>query len=75
MVLLPFPVKAELLSIVKQRGWGRKRIDELLSKFEGCILIHSNDEILEAYAEIDAFSQGKHLTKILGMLPRNMGKN
>ena len=33
------------------------------------------DDIIYHYAEIDAFSQGKHPTLLLGMSARSMGKN
>jgi tRNA(fMet)-specific endonuclease VapC len=36
--------------------------------------IHQS-KILDRYAEIDAFSQGKLVTKTLSMSSRNMGKN
>ena len=31
--------------------------------------------MIDAYAEIDTFSQGKHETKSLNLSARNMGKN
>jgi len=74
-VLLPAAVKAEILSLAKQREFGEKKLKELNDKFNTCFLIHSNDQILDSYVEIDAFSQGKHPTKKLNESARNMGKN
>ncbi|MDX2046138.1 MAG: PIN domain-containing protein [Chitinophagaceae bacterium] len=75
MILLPAAIKAELLSLVLQRNWSHKRVNETRKKIDACFLIHTNDEIVEKYAEIDAYSQGKLHGKPLGMSARNMGKN
>jgi predicted nucleic acid-binding protein len=68
--------EGELKSLALQSKWGQpklKRLDALLQKF--LIADIHVAQIVEAYAEIDAFSQGKLLLKPLGMSPRNMGKN
>lgn len=67
---------AELKSIAFQNNWGITRIklmEDFLSNF---LVVNINSEnIINAYAEIDAFSQNK-LEKIpLNMSARNMGKN
>jgi tRNA(fMet)-specific endonuclease VapC len=69
---------AELRSLALQWRWGDKKrqaLDELLRKIPQ---IDINEEaILQQYAEIDAFSQGKHPEKNLPpkLAARNMGKN
>jgi tRNA(fMet)-specific endonuclease VapC len=50
-----------------------RTLDALLQKF--LIADIHVAQIVEAYAEIDAFSQGKLLSKPLGMSARSMGKN
>jgi predicted nucleic acid-binding protein len=68
----------ELRSIAIQFNWGdtkRQALNELVRKIPRIDI--NNDSIIERYAEIDAYSQGKHPTKKLpsGVTARNMGKN
>lgn len=68
--------KGEILSIAKQRHWGEgkiRRLEELLARIPSVDI--SNDSVIDAYAEIDAYSQGKLTTRPLpdGMTSRNMG--
>jgi predicted nucleic acid-binding protein len=66
----------ELYSLATQLNWGdekRNKLAGLLQKVPG-VNIYS-DDVIRQYAEIDAFSQGKHPNKILGTTSRNMGKN
>ena len=68
--------EGEIRSIALQRNWGQpklKILDALLQKF--LIADIHVTKIVEAYAQIDAFSQGKLLSKPLGMSARSMGKN
>jgi len=66
----------ELKSLGLQNNWGEKRLLSigLLQQF---IIITGTLEniIVDRYAEIDAFSQGKSQDKPLGISARNMGKN
>lgn len=66
----------EILSLSIQLGWGKKRVGELEELFKeiNFISIHQR-EIIDTYAEIDAYSQGKHPTLKLPTTARNMGKN
>jgi len=66
----------EIKSIAIQSKWGTKRLQQLASLLDmlNPIDIWSED-ILDRYAEIDAFSQGKHPAHRLGQSARNMGKN
>ncbi|KAA6434043.1 DUF4411 family protein [Dyadobacter flavalbus] len=66
----------ELKSLAVQNNWGEKRIHsiELLRQF---ILITNTLEntIIDRYARIDAYSQGRLQEKQLETSARNMGKN
>lgn len=66
----------EIKAIAKINHWGRNRLEQFELLLDELIVtdIHSED-ILERYAEIDAFSHGKLLGRPLGMSSRNMGKN
>jgi tRNA(fMet)-specific endonuclease VapC len=67
---------AELYSLALRNNWGTKRITEIknLRKEFAEIDIHY-EEVIQRYAEIDAFSQGKLTHKPLSVSSRNMGKN
>jgi tRNA(fMet)-specific endonuclease VapC len=75
VLLMPVAVKAELLSIAQQSKWGERKIGQLKELLAKAPIIDTNEEILNAYVEVDVYSQGKSKDKILGMSPRNMGKN
>ena len=67
---------AELRSFILQRDYGARRIrnlEELLSQFT--ILDINTEDILNKYAEIDAFSNDKLKLKKSFFTARNMGKN
>lgn len=66
----------ELWSLAFRNEWGQKRIEKLDRLSQSFIIADINIEsIIQRYAEIDAFSQGKLKGKPLGMSARNMGKN
>jgi tRNA(fMet)-specific endonuclease VapC len=68
----------EILSLATQLNWGEKKKQAIEKLIENFPTVDIGDrKILERYAEIDAYSQGKHPEKKLpkGMGPRNMGKN
>ena len=78
MALISVVTMGEIYSLSLQLGWRegkRKRLGELLRKIPYVDI--SAPQILEKYAEIDAYSQGKYpLLKLpQGMTSRNMGKN
>jgi len=70
--------KGEIYSLAIQFGWAAKKLqalDELLRKLP---LVDINDErIIREYAEIDAYSLGRHAARPLpvGQTARIMGKN
>ena len=68
----------EIFSIAKQRGWKTAKLNalnEILKDLRPLPI--AQQSIIEAYADIDAYSQGKHSSFILpkNMSARNMGKN
>lgn len=68
----------EMYSLAEQFQWGVKKKNELERVLNEIQVIDINHRVvLEKYAEIDAFSQGKHRSRALpkGMSARNMGKN
>jgi len=68
--------KGEILSLAIQFGWGSQKkqtLQEILAKLPTVDIRRT--QILERYAEIDAYSQGKNPNKPLPGSPRNMGKN
>ncbi len=68
--------EGELRSIALQRNWGNRKMDAVETMLKKFLIadIHVR-EIIEIYAQIDAFSQGKLLAKPLGMTARSIGKN
>lgn len=67
---------AELKSIILQRNYGEKKLKTLESVLKNFSIIDINiKEILDRYAEIDAFSQGKLKKRKGRFTARNMGKN
>lgn len=66
----------EIRSIALRNKWGERRISNLESILNEAIIVDINvGSIIDAYAEIDAYSQGKLKGKPLYMTSRNMGKN
>lgn len=68
--------KGEILSISKQRHWGEVKTHELEGLLARLPSVDISDgRIIDAYAEIDAYSQGKLKGSPLpdGMTSRNMG--
>lgn len=66
----------ELESLMLQRGHGEKKRQALRTMLKKLTVVDINiEELIGRYAEIDAFSQGKHPSKKLSSSARNMGKN
>ena len=70
--------KGEIYSLAIQFSWGaqkRQALDELLRRIPAVDI--NTDRIIQRYADIDTYSQGKDRTKPLanGTTSRNMGKN
>jgi tRNA(fMet)-specific endonuclease VapC len=67
----------ELESFALQNQWGQKRMNDMATLLMELkpISVSVNRPLIRTYAEIDAFSQGKHPTLTLPNSARNMGKN
>ena len=66
----------ELKALSLKNAWGNKRNQELDKALEKFIIIDIRYmTLVNKYAEIDAFSQGKLKDKPLNTFSRNMGKN
>ena len=66
----------EIKSIALRNGWGKKKLAKLKELMSLFVITDINaDDVLDMYAEIDAFSQNKLKHKPLNMTARNMGKN
>jgi tRNA(fMet)-specific endonuclease VapC len=68
---------AELNSLSIQYGWGTKRWQVLNFIIEQSVIIEVNQNLINIYAEIDAFSQRRNpsYSEYPFNTPRNMGKN
>ena len=63
-------------SIALRNGWGKTKLAKLKELMALFVITDINiEDVLDAYAEIDTFSQGKLKTKPLPYSSRNMGKN
>ena len=70
--------KGEMQSLAMQNGWGTRKIDILNKLLSGIIIIDvlgTNDLLMDAYAEIDAYSRQRHPVKKLPGSAKPMGKN
>jgi tRNA(fMet)-specific endonuclease VapC len=66
----------EIRSLAIQNKWGDRKVERLNQLLERFLIADINvKEIIEKYAEIDAFSQGKLPGTLTKFSARNMGKN
>jgi tRNA(fMet)-specific endonuclease VapC len=66
----------EIRAIAIKNGWGKQRIANIDKTLEKIIVADINTEdIINRYAEIDAFSQGRLTGRVSNFTARNMGKN
>lgn len=78
LVMISAVTMAELLSLAEQNGWGtpkKEKLGKLLRRYVVIDISHNDPPMMEAYARIDAFSQGRLVGHTLGFSSRNMGKN
>ena len=69
-------VEGELESLALQNQWGSVKMKELNNYLESLITVDIRiNSIINRYAEIDAYSQGKLKNRPLNDSARNMGKN
>ena len=66
----------EIRSIAEQNNWGENKINKLERIIENFLIADIKIEtIIERYAQIDAYSQGKLDGEQVNFTARNMGKN
>ena len=66
----------EIKSIAKRNYWGQRKLANLNDILNTLIIADINSEdVIEMYAEIDTYSQGKLKNNPLLITARNMGKN
>jgi tRNA(fMet)-specific endonuclease VapC len=66
----------ELYAIALRNNWGERRLAQIAQVRQDFTIIDINiEEIIQRYAQIDAFSQGKLANRPLAVSARNMGKN
>lgn len=68
---------AELKSIALQNNWGAKKWHVINNVLDETVIIELNENLVDTYAEIDAYSQCKNpsFTNYPFVTSRNMGKN
>lgn len=77
-LIISIVTKAEIKALALKQSYGAKKLKQLESLLSEFLVIPIQaEQLLNCYAEIDAFSQGKHVEHKLpkGMSARNMGKN
>lgn len=75
-VLISVVSIGEIKSLAKRNKWGRNRLQKTEFFLESLVIVDIRyADLIEAYAEIDVFSQGKLDGKPLHVTARNMGKN
>lgn len=77
-MLISIVSQGEIYSLADQFGWGyskQEQIHQILSQVHSIPI--QSDALVQAYREIDTFSQAKHrsLKNVEGFSARNMGKN
>ena len=66
----------EIKSLAKRRKWKKDKLNRLFNLIERFIIADINvAEIIERYAEIDTFSQGKLINKSINFSTRRMRKD
>ncbi len=74
--IISYASVGESLAFALKNKWGiakHEKLEKLLEMFEALPI--SSRPLADAYAEIDAFSQGRHPTLVSTFTARNMGKN
>ena len=67
---------AEIMSMAKQQNWGKSKLKVVEKLFDSLVIVEIRySDLIEAYAEIDAFSQNKLEARRMNTTSRNMGKN
>lgn len=76
LALISVVSKGELRALALKNKWGNRRIQQLEEFLEQFLIVDINaEDIIDRYAEIDAYSQGRLSNRPVGFTARNMGKN
>ncbi|MEM0991394.1 MAG: PIN domain-containing protein [Bacteroidota bacterium] len=76
LALILIVSKGELKALALKNKWGNRRIAKLEEFLNQFFIIDINaEDIIDRYAEIDAYSQGKLDRLASNFTARNMGKN
>lgn len=68
--------EGELRALALKNKWGLRSVNAMNNFLRQVVIADINSaDVIDRYAEIDAFSQGKLSSKPLGLSSRNMGKN
>jgi tRNA(fMet)-specific endonuclease VapC len=66
----------ELHALALRNNWGERRLAQIAQLRRDFTIIDINiEDIIQRYAQIDAYSQGKLVNRPLSISARNMGKN
>jgi len=66
----------EIGVLARKNGWGDKRLKIVEKLYDKLVIVDINSQdIIDAYIDVDSFSQGKHSRKEFKHSSRNMGKN
>jgi len=76
-VFISVATVGEIKSIALQNNWGSKRLQSLAEILDKLFTIEINENLVNIYSEIDAFSQRRNpsYADYPFSTPRNMGKN
>lgn len=78
MPMISVVTQAEIISFGIQKKWGAKKLQSIQSLFTKLIVLDINSadaDLLQAYAELDAYSKGKLPGMPLSGSAKKMGKN
>ena len=75
-VILSVVIVGELRAFGMKNAWGKARLSRLDNFINQTVVVDINIEnLIDRYAAIDAYSQGRHPTLPSAFSARNMGKN
>lgn len=75
-LLISVVTLGEIISISKQNNWGEKKMKKLSDLLDNFLIVGINKkDVIETYANIDTFSQGKSKQNKANFSSKNMGKN
>lgn len=67
---------AEIGVLARRNDWGNRRIKIVEKLFENLVVVDVNSrDLIDAYIDVESFSENKHPTKKYSNSSRNMGKN